>query len=50
MAFMPARWPHDPLSREAPRVSRVSFLEVGAAGKRGVNPAPDPEVARGGPF
>jgi hypothetical protein len=26
--FMPARWPHDPLSREAPRVSRVSFLEV----------------------
>lgn len=26
--FMSARWPHDPLSREAPRVSRVSFLEV----------------------
>lgn len=28
MGFMPARWPHDPLSQEAPRVSRESFLEV----------------------
>lgn len=28
MGFMPARWPHDPLSREAPKVSRESFLEV----------------------
>lgn len=36
MGFMPARWPHDPLSREAPKVSRESFLEgVNCRQKRG---------------